>query len=140
MFETKRDGGIAPMKSLIALLFFIHLLLPYAYAEEICDIVDGAVLIAQDDEDTFLGKFTNKYDTESIFNDYGTYGSKYSTKSIWNQYASFGSKYSTYSPHNPYTSTPPIIVKGGKIIGYLTANKSIDSSISPNLLKALCYE
>ncbi|MQT77936.1 hypothetical protein [Pseudomonas helleri] len=115
-------------------------LLPCAYAEEVCSTVNGAVLIAQDDKNTYLGKINNPYDSESIFNDYGTYGSEYNSDSIWNQYATFGSEYSIYSPHNSYTSTPPMIIKNKKVIGYLSANKAMTSSISPNLLKALCKD
>ncbi|HQS01905.1 MAG: hypothetical protein B7Y07_00810 [Halothiobacillus sp. 24-54-40] len=108
--------------------------------EDVCSVVSGAVIIAQDDENTFLGKITNAYDSKSIFNDYGTHGSEYSSNSIWNQYGTFGSEYSSYSPFNKYTSTPPMIIKNKKIIGYLSANKSLGSAISPNLLKALCKE
>ena len=37
------------------------------------------------DHDVFLGKLNaDCYDSESIWNEYGTYGSKYSSKSIWN--------------------------------------------------------
>ncbi len=107
-------------------------------AEDGCSIVSGAKLIAQDSENTYLGKISNSYDSESIFNEYGTYGSEYSSNSIWNEYSTFGSEYSSYSPFNEYTSTPPMIIKDGKIIGYLSAIKSIEASISPNLLKALC--
>ncbi len=109
-------------------------------AEDVCLIVSGAKIIAQDDENTYLGKISNSYDSESIFNEYGTYGSEYSSNSIWNEYSTFGSEYSSYSPFNKYTSTPPMIIKDGKIIGYLSANKSIEASISPNLLKALCED
>lgn len=36
------------------------------------------------DHDVFLGKLNaDCYDSESIWNEYGTYGSKYSSKSIW---------------------------------------------------------
>ena len=78
------------------------------------------------DGKTYLGKLTtNKYDSESIFNEYGTYGSKYSTKSIFNEYGTYGSKYNTQSAFNPYTTTPPIIVDSNfNKIGYLTANTS----------------
>lgn len=124
----------------IATIAIIFLLAPLAKAEEVCDIVKGAALIAQDDKNTFLGKITNSYGSESIFNEYGTYGSEYNSSSIWNQYATFGSEYSSYSPHNSYTSTPPMIIKNRKILGYLSANKSLRSSISPNLLKALCKD
>ncbi|UCV09598.1 hypothetical protein [Dechloromonas denitrificans] len=108
--------------------------------EEVCSIVTGAVIIAQNDENTFLGKVTNTYDSKSIFNDYGPHGSEYSSSSIWNQYGTFGGEYSTFSPFNKYTSTPPMIIKNKKVIGYLSANKSLQSAISPNLLKALCKD
>lgn len=111
-----------------------------ARGEELCDIVKGAVLLAQDEKNTYLGRISSSYDSESIFNEYGTYGSEYNSSSIWNQYATFGSEYSSYSPHNKYTSTPPMIVKNRKIIGHLSANKSVRASVSPNLLKALCKE
>lgn len=109
-------------------------------AEELCPIVSGAVIVAQDDERTYLGKITNGYDSESIFNEYGSYGSEYSSSSIWNKYATFGSEYSSYSPFNKYTSTPPMIIKNRNIIGYLSANKRLRASVSPYILKALCKD
>lgn len=131
------------MKSHSLALFLgvvVQLIPASAFAEEVCSIVSGAIIVAQDDENTYLGKVANAYDGKSIFNEYGTHGSQYSTNSIWNQYGPFGSEYSTYSPFNKYTSTPPMIIKSKKIVGYLSANKSMRSSISPNLLKALCKD
>lgn len=92
------------------------------------------------DGKTFLGKLTtNKYDADSIFNDYGTYGSKYSSTSIWNEYGTYGSKYNSQSAFNPYTSTPPIIVDSNyKLIGYLTTNKYVSQGITiPELMQIL---
>ena len=109
-------------------------------ANEVCSIVSGAKLIAQDGENTYLGEITSRYASDSIFNEYGRFGSEYNSSSIWNEYATFGSEYSSYSPFNEYSSTPPMMIKKGKIIGYLTANRSISASISPNLLKALCED
>lgn len=126
------------LRTMLPLLLSLFAQQANANAEEICDVVEGAALIAQDGTNTFLGTITNSYDPESIFNEYGTYGSEYNPSSIWNKYATFGSEYSMYSPHNAYTSTPPMIIKNKKILGYLSANKSLKSSISPNLLKALC--
>lgn len=121
----------------VTFLAFISLT---AFAEEVCSVVKDATLIAQDNQNTPLGKISSPFDSKSIFNEYGEYGSEYSTKSIWNQYGSFGGEYSTYSPFNKYTTTPPILVKNGKIIGYLTVNKFMKPSISPNLLKELCKD
>ena len=45
-----------------------------AVAEEVCDVVKGSVIIAQDDQNTFLGKIASSFDSQSIFNEFGTYG------------------------------------------------------------------
>ncbi len=127
------------MKKILTSLVLI-ILTTTAQAEQLCSIVAGATLIAQDGGNTYLGKLGSKYDTDSVFNEYGTYGNEYNIKSIWNEYGQFGGEYSTYSPFNQYTSTPPMIIKNKKIIGYLSANKSLANSVSPNLLKAVCGE
>lgn len=77
------------------------------------------------DGKTYLGKLiSNKYDTESIFNEYGSYGSEYRVDSIWNEYGQYGSKYSSKSAFNEYASSPPVIVDSNyNFVGYLTANK-----------------
>lgn len=74
---------------------------------------------------TYLGKLvTSKYDTDSVFNEYGTYGSSYSSNSIWNKYGKYGSQYSLESINNEYATRPPQIVdNNGKFVGYLTENK-----------------
>lgn len=113
---------------------------PNVFAEEVCGLVNGSVLIAQDNQNTYLGKIVNSYQSDSIFNEYGTYGNEYNTDSIWNEYGTFGSEYNSYSATNSYTTTPPMIIKNKKIIGYLSANKSMEGTISPNLLKALCED
>ncbi|WP_439449278.1 hypothetical protein [Stenotrophomonas sp. ATs4] len=87
-----------------------------------------------------LGKITNSFDTDSIFNEFGTYGNEFSSESIWNEFSTFGNKFNSDSPFNEFSSSPPMIIKGGKVIGYLSANKNIRGSISPNLLKALCKD
>lgn len=108
-----------------------------AGAEEICDILNGAVIIAQDSNNTFLGKVSSSYDSQSIFNEFGTYGNEFSSKSIWNEFSTFGNEFNSNSPFNEFSSSPPMLIKNRKILGYLSANKSINASISPNLLKAL---
>lgn len=104
---------------------------------EIIFLLKGALVFAQDDEQTYLGKIDNKYNSESVFNKYGTYGNEYSSESIWNKYSEFGNKYNYLSPFNDYSSSPPRIIKNGKIIGYLTTNKFISGAISPYILKGI---
>lgn len=78
-------------------------------------------LLAQDGQ--FLGMLSsNKYQSDSVMNEYGSYGSKYSSTSIFNQYGQYGNRYATYSPFNPYTSTPPQIILRGRWVGLLSSN------------------
>ncbi len=90
------------------------------------DISGNNYLEAEDG--TFLGNFSNKYDTNSIFNKYGIYGSKYSATSIFNPYSQYGSKYSPLSPVNRYTSTPPKIFINGNYYGRLSSNKYVSGA------------
>lgn len=79
----------------------------------------------------YLGKLTtNKYDADSIYNEYGTYGSKYQTKSIWNEYGTYGSKYSSESAFNELATKPPVIVYNGAVIGHLTTNATISDGVN----------
>jgi len=109
----------------------------FSNLSEIILLLKGSLVFAQDNEQTYLGKIDNKYNSESIFNEYGTFGNKYSSKSIWNEYSKFGNKYNYLSPFNDYSSSPPMIIKNGKIIGYLTTNKFISGGISPYILKGI---
>jgi hypothetical protein len=85
----------------------------------------------------FLGTFQvrgntiyeDKYGSNSIFNEYGTYGSEYSSTSIWNNYSTWGSEYSSTSATNSYCQNPPAIVdEDGDIVGYLTANRYLSNT------------
>jgi hypothetical protein len=99
------------------------------------DIDGRSTLLAADG--TYVGKVSsNKYDSDSICNAYGSYGSKYATKSVRNTYGSYGSPYATYSAYNPYTSTPPAIYYSGRIVGYLTKNRFLNGALDPDTLFA----
>ncbi|MEX5576215.1 hypothetical protein [Pseudophaeobacter sp. A-200-2] len=88
----------------------------------------GSYLEADDKQ--FLGKVTsNKFDTESILNQYGPYGSKYSNTSIFNPYCPYGGQYGRFSPENPYTTTPPKLIINNKEIGRVSANSFIPNRI-----------
>ena len=104
------------------------------------DLIRDSKIIAQDDENTYLGNLSSEFNSESIFNEFGSYGSDFSSKSIWNEFSTFGNEFNMYSPFNKFSTRPPMLIKKGKIVGFLTTNKSIKSGISPNLLKALKEE
>jgi len=78
------------------------------------------------DHDVYLGCINcDKYNSNSIWNAYGTYGSKYNSNSIWNAYGTYGSKYNSLSPWNAYSNDSPVVVdKEGNFYGYFTVNTS----------------
>lgn len=83
------------------------------------------MIFGGDSYDVYLGKLNaSEYDSESIWNEYSSYGSSYSSTSIWNEFSSYGSNYSSYSPFNEYATYPPVIVDvEGNFYGYFTVNK-----------------
>lgn len=101
-------------------------------AQDICEIIDGAKIIADDGK--YLGKICSAFDSESIINEFGTYGNEFNSNSIWNQFGTYGNEYSNLSPFNEFTSTPPMIIKDGKVIGYLTKNKNLRNAVDPHIL------
>lgn len=88
------------------------------------------------DDGTYLGKIASEFASESIFNEFGTYGSEFSAKSIWNKFGTYGSEFSRQSPFNEFSTTPPAIVRQGKIIAYLSVSKTLRGAVSPNVLKS----
>jgi hypothetical protein len=107
-----------------------------ANAGDVCQTIAGAVIVANDG--TFLGKIESEYSSDSVLNEYGSYGSKYSATSIWNDYGSYGGKYSSQSPFNPYTTTPPVIIQGGQVLGYLTVNRAL-RGLNPYAMRSCSF-
>lgn len=101
----------------------------------LCAQIGGGRIVATDAQ--FLGSLTNKYNSESVLNQYGNYGSPYSATSIYNKYGDYGSPYSSKSAYNPYTSTPPKIFFSDGTYLWLTVNTSFPSnaSVHPDFLK-----
>lgn len=105
---------------------------------EICKLVDGAVIVNDDDE--YLGKIADTHSKDSIYNEYGPYGSKYRSESVFNEYGKNGSEYRSGSATNEFTTTPPRIIKNGRVIALLTKNKSLRGGIDPAVLGITCYD
>ena len=83
------------------------------------------MLFGGENRDVYLGCLTcSEYASDSVLNEYGSYGSPYAMNSIHNSYGSYGSAYSDLSPCNSYAQNPPIIVdKEGGFYGRLTLNQ-----------------
>lgn len=129
----KLQSQFAPLTTILALTLFLTIgcspttrqnvasgLAAAAYAPSPQKImIFGGV-----DHRTYLGCLScSEYATDSVFNEYGSYGSRYSSTSIWNHYAEFGSRYSNEGACNPYANDPPVIVDSdGNYYGRLTLN------------------
>ena len=94
-----------------------------------------ATLVA--DDGTYLGVISsNRYQNESVCNEYGPHGSPYRQDSVRNEYSAYGSPYRSGSAYNPYTSNPPRIYLNGRAIGYLTKNDFLAGAVDPDVLFA----
>lgn len=132
-------NGRSKMKILIHLLFF-SAFIQSTQAQDVCADLEGAEIIAQDLENTYLGKIDQKFSSKSIFNIFGKYGRVTSGYSIWNETALFGTPHHLFSPFNEQSHSPPMLVKRGTIIGYLSTNKDIQFTVNPYVLKAMCED
>jgi len=74
---------------------------------------------------TYLGCLScPEYSTDSVFNEFGSFGTAYGPQSIFNSYSEYGSTFSTYSPCNSYATDPPVVVdEEGTFYGRLTVNR-----------------
>ena len=102
------------------------------------------MIFGGENHDVYLGCLNcSEYATDSVFNEYGSYGSAYSATSIYKTYGQYGSAYSSLSPCNPYAANPPVVVEdNGTFYGYLTVNE-YKSGVIPDAtirawLKGVC--
>ncbi|MBK8246858.1 MAG: Ig-like domain-containing protein [Gemmatimonadetes bacterium] len=100
-----------------------------APSSSVCSAIAGASLVGDDGQ--YLGRFTNRFDSQSVLNQFGNYGSQYSSTSTNNKYGQYGSAYSSLSARNPYASRPPIIVKNGQALAFYTTNQFKTPGVSP---------
>lgn len=81
----------------------------------------------------FLGNVNrNRFDADSLVNPYSQYGGRYSAESIFNVYSQYGSPYGSESPYNKFSTTPPMFVKNGETLGYLTVNEYLTPRLAPD--------
>lgn len=106
------------MRIIFTVLFFLLSLTPYAQT--------SLQLFGGEDHKIYLGCLNcDDVESNSIWNDVGTYGSDVSSLSIWNDVGEYGSDVSNVSPWNDVASYPPVIVdKEGNFYGYLTVNEA----------------
>lgn len=104
-----------------------------AAAQSYCSILYGASIVANDGQ--FLGRIINQFTRDSLFNEFGPHGGQFSRTSIWNEFGPYGGEFSRNSPFNQFTRTPPMIIRNGQVVAYLTV---VDHprAVNPYWLKA----
>jgi len=81
----------------------------------------------------FLGSVSrNRFDANSLVNQYGMYGNRFAAESIFNKFSQYGSPYGAESPYNKFSTTPPIFVNNGESLGYLTVNQYLTPRLDPD--------
>lgn len=115
-------------------------LLGFLVLSPISNSAQALHLFGGSDGDEYMGCLNcSSYDSNSIWNEYGTYGSSYNSESIWNEYGTFGSEYSAYSPWNAYSSEPPgVYDSDGGFYGYLTVNEYMHDRADFDLAELVC--
>ncbi|MBB6109696.1 hypothetical protein SAMN05421821_105115 [Mucilaginibacter lappiensis] len=90
--------------------------------------------------DQFLGCMTCDDDEpNSIWSPLSDYGSTHKAKSIWNKNGVYGSEKSNYSPYKINAKYPPRVIDGnGKVVGYLTINKSNPNRLKGSVADLIC--
>lgn len=85
---------------------------------------------------TFLGRFTNEFDSDSIANEFGDHGSEFSRTSMFNEFSDYGSEFGRFSAMNPHASEPPRLFIGEAFSAWVTVNDSKMPRVNPYALRA----
>ncbi len=92
-------------------------------AGELKSISLQLLLVGGENNDTFLGRLSCEYCSDSVFSAGSRFGSEVSPTSIRNKVSLFGSVVSPYSACNTTASHPPVVVdEDGHFYGELTLN------------------
>ena len=101
------------------------------------DKLEGAIILSQDEE--YLGKITsNTLDSKSLGNELGKYGSEFESKSLFNKFSKYSDSFSNTSVFCDTATKPPLIILKGKVVAYLTINKSISPRANPFAVIGYC--
>lgn len=105
-----------------------------------CADISGASVFSQEDTPMYLGFIGSNFASDSINNKYGTFGSSLGQYSVRNSYIKYGSSSGLYSANSNYAFYPPVIVKKGKSIAFLSANGGLNKlpTVSLATIDSVC--
>lgn len=110
------------MKILTGLIVGIAVLLPSVATAQQFEVMGY--------DSAFLGAVINGLDENSICNSF-TYGSQF-TESIFNRFGVYGGQTSPYGAYNPNAEKPPILLKDGKFVAFISKNRRLKHRIDPD--------
>ena len=102
-----------------------------------CAGVAGGLVYANDGQ--YLGRLTNRFESQSILNTFGSYGSEFSSTSMFNSFSQYGSQFSSLSAYNSFTSTPPKLNVSGQLAAYATKNTLKIPRYDPDALRSCAF-
>lgn len=89
-----------------------------------CADLNGAYIVSREPTPRYLGFFGSRFAGESVMNEFGTYGSRFNSLSVRNTFGTYGSAFSIYSANNAFTLSPPLIVRSGQFLAFLSVVNS----------------
>ena len=96
----------------------------------------SAELLLYSDDDKFHGCLDcTRFDTDSICNNFGTYGRRFNSDSIWNRFG-IGSRFDSDSPWSRFGTGLKIVDRSGNFYGYFSISLNGSTSYS-KLARAL---
>lgn len=81
-------------------------------------------------DNAFLGAVINGLEENSICNQF-TYGSQF-TESIFNRFGVYGGQTSPYGAYNPSAEKPPVLLKDGEFVAFISKNRQFKHRIDPD--------
>jgi len=90
-----------------------------------CSDLHGASIFSQEAVPKYLGFIGGTDGPNSINNSFGSFGSNFSPDSVRNSYSTYGSDFTMFGVKNKRALWPPVIVKNGKSIAYLSLNTAL---------------
>lgn len=105
-----------------------------------CTSLNGASIYSQDTPNVFLGFFGSSTATLSVKNSLGDYGSTSGANSVRNKLSKYGSTSGDYSSNYSGAFYPPVIVKNGVTLGYLSTSIFVmyDGGLSLSSIDTAC--
>ena len=95
-----------------------------------CSDMDGVRIFSSNEPLTYLGHLGSDSATYSISNPTGVFGPS-SANGVLNALSDFGSPTGSGSAYNPNSTTPPILIKNGRVLFNITNNPDTSKTLFP---------